>query len=252
MGTHDTGKLHGRTALITGAARRIGAAIARALHAEGMNLVLHYRDSEEEAHALQLSLEKARPHSVNLLCADLLQPGVAERMIQDSLVHWGRLDALINNASSFHPTPIGQISEADWHDLLGSNLKAPLFLSQAAAPHLAEQQGCIINLTDIHAQRPLKEHTLYCVAKAGLEMLTRSLARELGPQVRVNAVAPGAILWPEDNMPEKVKERIIANTALKRHGEPADIARAVVYLLKDADYMTGQVLTLDGGRSLRM
>ncbi len=252
MATYDTGKLHGRTALITGGARRIGAAIARRLHEEGMNLVLHYRNSREEASALQQALEQERPGSVTLLRGDLLRKGTAERLIRESLKPWGRLDALINNASSFYPTEIGAIDEEDWLDLMGSNLKAPLFLSQAAAPFLAQQQGCIINLTDIHAQRPMKGHTVYCIAKAGLDMLTRSLARELGPDVRVNAVAPGAILWPEEKLPAKVKKQIIADTALKRHGEPQDIAQAIVYLLRDAPFMTGQTLTLDGGRSLRI
>ncbi len=251
MVTHDTDKLSGRTALITGGAHRIGAAIARALHAEGMNLLLHYRQSHDAATALKDELEQARPGSVQLLRADLLRKNAAERIVQACLKRWGRIDALINNASSFYPTPVGKIDEQQWLDLMGTNLKAPLFLSQAAAPHLKKRHGNIVNLVDIHADRPMKQHTVYSVAKAGLVMLTKSLAREVGPKVRVNAVAPGAILWPEQGMSSKVKKEIIEGTALKRHGHPDDIARAVVYLLRDADYMTGQVLTLDGGRSLR-
>ena len=191
MASHDTGNLSGRTALITGAAHRIGTAIARALHAEGMNLVIHYRRSAADARQLQLELERQRPRSVVLVQADLLRKGAAQRIIRHSLKPWGRLDALINNASSFYPTPLGHIEESHWTDLLGTNLKAPLFLSQAAAPQLREHHGCIVNLADIHAERPMKDHSVYSIAKAGLVMLTKSLARELGPEVRVNAVAPG-------------------------------------------------------------
>lgn len=251
MTAHDTDKLAGRTALITGGAHRIGATIARALHAQGMNLLIHYRHSDTAARDLKAELEQTRLQSVQLQRADLLRKGSAERLVQGCLKHWGRIDALINNASSFYPTPVGKIDEAQWLDLMGTNLKAPLFLSQAAATHLGKRQGNIVNLVDIHADRPLKQHTVYSVAKAGLVMLTKSLARELGPKVRVNAVAPGAILWPEQGLSSKAKKQIVEGTALKRHGHPDDIARAVVYLLRDADYMTGQVLTLDGGRSLR-
>lgn len=216
-----------------------------------MNLVIHYRHSATDARQLKAELEQRRPRSVALVQADLLRKGAAQRIIHQSLKPWGRLDALINNASSFYPTPLGSIEEAHWNDLLGTNLKAPLFLSQAAAGPLGEQRGCIVNLVDIHADRPMKEHTVYSIAKAGLVMLTKSLARELGPEVRVNAVAPGAILWPEQGLSPRVKKQIVADTALKRHGHPDDIAKAVVYLVKEASYMTGQVLTLDGGRSLR-
>lgn len=242
--------LDGKVALITGAARRVGAGIARHLHAQGMNLVLHYRHSKADAQALQRELLAARPESVVLVQADLLNTAKLDSTIRVAVDAWGRLDALINNASSFYPTPLGTISEKNWDDLLGSNLKAPLFLSQAAAPALRESRGCIINITDIHADRPLKNHSVYCAAKAGLVMLTRSLARDLGPAIRVNAVAPGAILWPEHELDDLTKRRIVSSTALKRRGGPDDIARAISFLLRDAGYMTGQTVTVDGGRSL--
>ncbi len=236
--------------LITGAARRVGAVIARRLHAEGMNLVLHYRSSRKEAQLLQKELQARRPESVVLIQADLLQVSKSPHLVKEAAGVWGRLDALINNAATFYPTSVGNITEAHWDDLFGVNLKAPLFLSQAAAPYLAKQKGSIINITDIHAERPLKSHSVYCAAKAGLVMLTQSLAQELGPDVRTNAIAPGAIMWPEEGMDEFTKRRIISKTALKRHGDPEDIAEAVYYLLHGAQFMTGQVLTVDGGRSL--
>lgn len=239
-----------QVALITGGGKRIGAAIARYLHAKGMDLVLHYRHSEVASRDLQAELHGSRHNSVLLLQADLLNISKLTRMIQQILDHYGRLDVLINNASSFYPTPIGQANEHDWEDLLGTNLKAPFFLAQAAAPHLIANQGCIINLTDIHADRPLKFHPIYSIAKAGLVMLTKTLARELGPQVRVNAIAPGAILWPDHEMNEVAKQRIISATALKRHGNPEDIAKTVWFLIHEADYVTGQILNIDGGRTL--
>lgn len=239
-----------KVVLITGGVKRIGAAIARQLHATGMNLALHYRHSETAAHALQAELHDQRADSVLLLQADLLHMPKLTRMVQQIIDHYGRLDVLVNNASSFYPTPIGQIEENDWEDLLGTNLKVPLFLSQAAAPHLSSTQGCIINLVDIHAERPLKSHSVYSTAKAGLIMLTKALARELGPKVRVNAIAPGAILWPENDMDEVTKQRIVSNIALKRHGDPIDIAKTVLFLVRDAEYITGQVITVDGGRTL--
>lgn len=240
-----------KVALITGGARRIGASIARHLHAAGMQLVIHYRHSDVAAHALQEELNGQRPASVLLLQADLLQVPKLTRMIHDTINHYGRLDVLINNASSFYATPIGQAEENDWEDLLGTNLKAPFFLSQAAAPHLVNTHGCIINLVDIHAERPLKLHPIYSTAKAGLCMLTQSLARDMAPYVRVNAIAPGTILWPADSdLDEVTKQRMISNIPLKRHGEPEEIARVVLFLVRDAGYITGEILTVDGGRTL--
>jgi len=239
-----------KVVLITGGVKRVGATIARHLHGLGMNLVLHYRHSEKAAHALQAELQTQRPQSVLLLQADLLHTPKLMRMVQQTIEHYGRLDVLINNASTFYPTPIGQATESNWDDLIGTNLKVPFFLSQAAAPHLAAVQGCIVNLVDIYADRPLKQHTIYSAAKTGLIMVTKSLAKELGPHVRVNAVAPGAILWPENEMDEVAKQRIISSIPLKRQGDPTDIARAVYFLIQDAGYITGHVITVDGGRSL--
>lgn len=236
--------------LITGGARRVGAVMARHLHAQGLRIALHYRHSAKAARQLQAELQEQREDSVLLLQADLLAVNKINHMLQTVIDVWGRLDVLINNASSFYPTAVGKVTEKDWDDLLGSNLKAPFFLSQAAAPHLAKHQGCIINLADIHAERPLKNHPVYSIAKAGLVTATKALARELGPQVRVNAIAPGAIMWPEADMDDLAKQRIISNTALKRHGEPLDIARTAWFLIKDAPYITGQIIAVDGGRTL--
>jgi len=247
---HAPNTLDGRVALITGAAHRIGAAIARTLHAAGMNVVLHYRSSQAEAQALRDALNALRPASAACLQCELHDTSALEQMAKEAPQIWQRLDVLVNNASSFHATPMGGITEAHWEELVGSNLKAPLFLSQALAVNLRAQQGCIVNIADIHAERPLKNHTVYSIAKAGLVMLTRSLARELGPEVRVNAVAPGAILWPETDLETRIRQDIIAATALKRQGHPRDIARAVLFLICDADYISGEVLTVDGGRSL--
>lgn len=239
----------GKTVLVTGAARRIGAAIATHLHGEGMNVALHYRRSAAEANALCQALNASRPNSAILIRADLRDPAGVDSLIETTL-EWGRLDALINNASSFYPTPLGQVSEADWNDLIDSNLKAPFFLSQAAAPALRSSRGAIVNMIDIHALRPLCGYAVYCIAKAGLATLTRALARELGPEVRVNGIAPGAILWPETGLNEQQKRAVISRTALKRMGNPADVAAAVLYLVRDAAYVTGQILTVDGGRSI--
>jgi len=239
-----------KVAFITGGVKRVGAAIARQLHAVGMNLVLHYRHSETAAHALQAELNNQRSESVLLLQADLGHTGKLISMVRQMIDHYGRLDVLINNASSFYPTPIGKVGEKEWDDLFDSNLKAPFFLSQAAAPHLSKHHGCIINLVDIHAERPLKKHPVYSTTKAGLVMLTKALARELGPDVRVNAIAPGAILWPDNEMDDVSKQRIISNITLKRHGEPQDIAQAVLFLVRDGGYITGQVISVDGGRTL--
>jgi pteridine reductase len=243
--------MQGKVILITGGAKRVGAAICRRLHREGANLVIHYRSSEGEARALAAELNLLRHDSTALVKGDLLDPAAYSRIIGDAVGCFGRLDVLINNASSFYPTAVGEIGEKDWNDLIGTNLKAPLFLSQAAAPQLRKQHGCIVNIADIHAERPMKSYVVYSIAKAGLVGLTKSLAHELGPEVRVNAVAPGPIAWPEDDpkFDELERRRIISHTLLKRAGDPDDIARAVAYLVKDAAYVTGTVLPVDGGRS---
>ena len=243
--------LQDKTVLVTGAARRVGAEIARALHAEGANLALHYRRSAEAAKALVAELNAARPGSALAFQADLLETDHLPRLVADVVEHFGRLDALVNNASSFYATLMGNIGEREWNDLVGTNLKAPLFLSQAAAPHLAAARGAIVNITDIHDERPLKNFPLYCAAKAGLSGLTRALALELGPHVRVNAVAPGPILWPEDgSFDAAAQANVVARTLLKRCGDPADIARTVLFLIADAPFITGQILAVDGGRSV--
>ncbi|MBI2320191.1 MAG: pteridine reductase [Betaproteobacteria bacterium] len=245
--------LDGKAVLITGAARRVGAAIARRLHAAGANLALHYRRSEGEAKALQAELNAARADSVSLIQADLLDAAGLPEIVKNAVARFERLDALVNNASSFYPTPLGEITLRHWDELVGTNLKAPLFLAQAAAAHLRKSGGSIVNIADIHAERPLKSYVIYSTAKAGLLGLTRSLARELGPEVRVNAVAPGPIMWPEDGSFDEVsRQRVISYTLLKRMGEPDDIARAVYYFLAEAPYVTGQVLSVDGGRSVHL
>jgi pteridine reductase len=236
--------------LITGAARRVGAAIARALHAAGANLVLHYRSSAEDAAELARELNKARPGCTSLVSADLLEIDQLPALAHAAAEAFGGLDILVNNASSFYPTPVGDITEIDWDDLIGTNLKAPLFLSQAVAPALRASQGLIVNLADIHGMRPLRRHPVYSIAKAGLIMLTRSLARELGPHVRVNAIAPGPVLWPEDGLDTALQAEIIDRTALKRPGSAEDVARAVLFFATEAPYITGQILAVDGGRSV--
>ena len=244
--------MQNQTALITGAAKRIGAEISRMLHAEGMNIVIHYRASKDEAEALCNELNALRADSAIVVQADLLNISELPALAKKSADYWGSLNVLVNNASSFYPTPVGEITEAQWDDLVGSNLKAPLFLSQAAAAYLKSSQGNIINIVDIHGFRPMKEHPVYCAAKAGLAMLTQSLARELGPEIRVNGVAPGAILWPENDIDEQTQQLILDRTALKRQGEPKDIAATVRFLIRDADYITGQVIPVCGGRSLNI
>lgn len=244
--------MNGKVTLITGGAKRIGAETARTLHAAGMNIVIHYRSSRQEADELSYELNQLREHSAAIVQADLDDDNIYGQLIEDAVEVWGRLDVLVNNASSFFPTPVGSITLEQWHNLINSNLKAPLFLSQAAIQFLKETQGCIINIVDIHAFRPMKKHTVYCAAKAGLAMLTQSLARELGPDIRVNGIGPGAILWPEDDMDENTRKFIIERTALKRHGEPKDIAKAILFLVKDASYITGHIIPVDGGRSLNI
>lgn len=238
-----------KVVLITGAAHRIGATTARYLHEMGMNIVLHYRASRQAAQALQNELNAKREKSVILVQADLLATNALPALVKEAHTAWGRLDVLINNASTFYRTPMNKADDNQWNDLIGTNLKVPFFLAQAAAPYLSKHQGCIVNMVDIHAERPLKGYPIYSMAKAGLVMLTKSLACELGPDVRVNAIAPGAILWPED-IDEVTKQRIVNKTFLKRKGEPMDIARAIHFLINDAGYMTGQILAIDGGRSL--
>lgn len=249
-----TESLADKVVLVTGGARRVGAAVTRRLHAAGARVCVHYRSSHTEAHALQAELLAKRPGSAVLLQADLLKPGCAASLVQDTVAAFGRLDALVNNASSFYPTPLGDITEQSWDDLIGTNLKAPLFLSQAAARELRKQRGAIVNIVDIHAERPLPGFLAYTVAKSGLAGLTRALALELAPEVRVNGVSPGAILWPEDGeaFPPAERERITVQTPLRRTGTPEDIAGAVKYLLFDAPFVTGQVLAVDGGRSLAL
>jgi pteridine reductase len=244
----------GKVALITGGARRVGAAIGRLLHQGGMDLLVHYRSSAEQARALQAELNAVRADSVALVQADLLNAASLPAMVNETLQRFGRLDVLINNASSFFPTVVGEISEREWDDLMGTNLKTPLFLSQAAAPHLRRNHGCIVNIIDIHADRPMRNYVLYSVAKGGLLALTRSLAAELGPEVRVNGVSPGAIIWPEDERwsDELARQRIVQTTLLKRIGDPDDIARTVGFLVFDAPYITGQVIAVDGGRSIHL
>ena len=245
--------MHGKSVLITGGAKRVGAAICRRLHAAGANLMLHYRTSAGEARLLQAELNHVRQDSVALIQADLLDLAKLPAIVEQTLATYGRLDAVVNNASSFFQTPVGDISPSDWDDLIGTNLRAPLFLAQAAAAALKKTQGAIVNITDIHAERPLKNFVVYSIAKAGLVGLTRSLARELAPEVRVNAVAPGPILWPDDeSFDELSRQRIISNTPLRREGTPEDIAKAVHFLLADASYVTGETINVDGGRHVAM
>jgi pteridine reductase len=248
----NSNSLTDKTALITGGAKRIGAEIARTLHAQGANIVIHYRSSGTEAEQLCEKLNSQRANSAQLIQLDLDNTSEVDKLVDDAASCWDGLDILINNASSFYPTPIGSIKMSDWDNLFNSNLKAPLFLSQAAAPYLQKTSGCIVNMVDIHAFRPMRKHPVYCAAKAGLAMLTQSLARELGPDIRVNGVAPGAILWPENSMDASTRDHILSRTALQRAGEPADIARTVLFLVRDADYITGQIIPVDGGRSLNI
>jgi pteridine reductase len=247
---NDNFALRDQVVLITGGARRVGAEIARTLHAAGANILIHYRSSAAAAIALADEFNRMREHSAAIIAAHLLNADAPDKLVAATLLEFGRLDILINNASSFYSTPVGEITLPQWDDLVGSNLKAPLFLAQAAAPSLRAQRGLIINMIDIHALRPLKAHPVYSAAKAGLAMLTRSLARELGPEIRVNGIAPGPVLWPEDEMDEALKREIIGKTALRRHGTPQDVARTALFLAKDAPYITGQIIAVDGGRSI--
>ena len=237
-------------ALVTGSARRIGAAIARALHAAGYDLALHYRSSSDDVDALAAELERVRPGSTVRLQADLAEFDRLPELVAQTVGRFGRLDALVNNASGFFPSPVGDATPAQWDALFATNARAPLFLAQAAAPHLARNGGAIVNLTDLYGERPLPGHSIYCMAKAALLMATKSLALELGPEVRVNAVSPGAILWPEDGGDDAARRAMLQRTPLARTGTPEEVAEAVRWLLQDATYCTGQVIHLDGGRRL--
>ncbi len=241
--------LTGKWALITGAARRVGAEIASTLHAQGAGVAIHYRGSADHARTLVRQLNDRRPDSALAIQADLLQTDQLGGLVDTVVHHSGRLDILVNNASSFYPTPLASVTEAQWTDLIGTNLKAPLFLAQAALPHLKATHGVIINIVDIHAVRPLRDHTAYGAAKAGLAFLTRALARDLAPDIRVNGVAPGAILWPDGGVTDGMRDTVLRQIPLRRVGEPADIASCVLYLVRDASYVTGQIIAVDGGRS---
>ena len=252
MRTNNSKNINHKVALVTGSARRVGAEISRQLHAAGMNINIHCNHSKEEALSLAEALNTIRTNSAHVLYGDLLDHGDILQIVDESTKPWGRIDLLVNNASTYYPTPVGEITPTMWDDLVGTNLKAPLFLSQAAAPWLKESHGNIINIVDIHAERPLKTYTTYCAAKAGLAMLTKCLAMELGPNIRVNGIAPGSIIWPEgkSSLSEAMKTQIIEKTALGRMGAPEDIAKMVVHLANDADYITGQIIAVDGGLSL--
>jgi pteridine reductase len=242
--------IEGKSALVTGGARRLGAAIARRLHAAGANVLLHYRDSEADAARLEAELNAQRPRSALKVKAELLAPIAPRALVSAALDGFGRLDILVNNASSFFPVELGAIEASHWEELVGSNLRAPLFIAQEAAAELAKREGAIVNVVDIHADRPLKGYPVYSVAKAGLAALTRSLALELAPRVRVNGVSPGAIAWPDDGQFEPAeRSRILATTPLGRIGSPEDVAQAVEFLAC-APYVTGQILAVDGGRSI--
>ena len=246
--------MQGKVILVTGGAKRVGAAICRRLHAQGAYLIVHYRSSLDEAKALSDELNRQRPESVALAQADLLDTDLLPSLVEKAIKRFGRLDVLINNASSFFPTLLQQCTMNDWDDLVGSNLQAPLFLTQAAASYLKERRGCVVNIIDIHTERPLKNYVIYNAAKGGLLALTKSLAVEMAPEVRVNGVSPGPILWPEAGewSDDTARQQIIASTLLQRCGEPDDIAKTVQFLIADAPYITGQVIAVDGGRSIAL
>ena len=247
MDTQSTAKV----ILITGASRRIGAEIARTLHRSGHRIIVHYHASSAAAEKLCDELNAIRPTSAQCLCGNLLETTSLPELVAKAQALWQRLDVLINNASTFYPTPVGHTEESHWNDLFGTNLKAPYFLAQATLPYLKEHAGCIVNITDVHAERPMKDYPVYSMAKSGLLMMTRALARELAPEIRVNAVAPGAIIWPENDMTDSTQAQILSRIALRRQGQPQDIARTVRFLIDDAPYITGQVINVDGGRSIQ-
>jgi pteridine reductase len=242
--------LAGKTVLVTGAAKRVGATLARTFHAAGANVVLHYRSSAEQAMQLAGELEGARPGSIATVQSDLLDVSRFAPLIEATTGAFGQLDVLVNNASSFYPTPVGEITETQWDDLVGSNLKAPLFLAQAAASALRLSRGLILNIADIHGLRPLRRYPVYSVAKAGLIMLTKALARELAPHVRVNAIAPGPVMWPEEGADKDLQAKILERTLLRRLGSPEDVARTALFFAAEAPYVTGQIMAVDGGRSV--
>ena len=236
--------------VITGAAKRVGAVMAETFCEAGYDLALSYRHSRAEAEALAARCEAKRAQSCLVLPLDLADTAALAPFVDRVVAHYGRLDALVNNASSFYPTPLANATEAQWDDLFAANAKAPFFLAQAAAPHLARARGCIVNLVDIYGERPLAKHPIYSMAKAALGMMTMALAKDLGPEVRVNGIAPGAVLWPESGKAETERRELLARTPLGRAGEPADLARAALFLVRDAPYVTGQILRVDGGRTL--
>jgi pteridine reductase len=246
--------MQGKVVLVTGGAKRVGAAICRRLHAAGAQIAVHYRRSEHEAEELQDELNHLRAKSAAMFQADLLDLNALSQLVNKVIKRFGQLDVLVNNASSFYATPLAELDDPQWRDLLGTNLKAPLFLAQAAASELRRRHGCIVNIADIHAERPMHGHLLYSVAKAGLVALTKGLAQELAPQVRVNAIAPGVIIWPENEawQDQEQRRKIVAHTLLKREGEPEDIARTAQFLIADAPYITGEVIAVDGGRSVNL
>jgi pteridine reductase len=248
--SNEVASLEGKVVLITGGARRVGAEIARMMHDAGARVLIHYRSSAQAAAELAEELNRARAGTAAVHGSDLLHPDASENLVAAAVRMFGGVDVLINNASSFSPSKVGEITRAQWNDLIGTNLQAPLFLAQAAVPSLALRRGLIINIVDIHGLKPLKGYPVYSVAKAGLAMLTRSLARELGPEIRVNGIAPGPVLWPEHDMDEALKHEIVGKTALRRHGSPADVARTALFLAKDAPFITGQIIAVDGGRSI--
>lgn len=236
--------------VITGAAKRVGAVMAETFCEAGYDLAVSYRHSRAEAEALAARCEAKRAQSCLVLPLDLSDTAALAPFVERVVTHYGRIDALINNASSFYPTPLANATEAQWDDLFAANAKAPFFLAQAAAPHLARARGCIVNLVDIYGERPLARHPIYSMAKAALAMMTMALAKDLGPEVRVNGIAPGAVLWPESGKAEAERRELLARTPLGRAGEPADLARAALFLVRDAPYVTGQILRVDGGRTL--
>ncbi len=236
--------------MITGSAKRIGAQCARMLHADGCDLFLHYRSSKQQVLQLYDELNAIRPGSAKIIQADLLNMAELSLMAKEVKSVWGQLDVLINNASEFYPRQVQKVTEQEWDELLGSNLKAPFFLAQKFSGLLSENKGCIVNIIDIHAERGLKGYPVYSIAKAGLAAMTKVLAKELGPEIRVNGVSPGAILWPENQMLEAEKAEILQRVALRRSGEPDDIAKAVSFLVFGANYVTGQIISVDGGRTL--
>jgi pteridine reductase len=242
--------INNKWVLITGGAKRIGARIARTLHAEEMNLVIHFNTSSDAANELCSELNSIRNDSAIAIGSNLTNQTEVESLITKVIETTGKLDVLINNASTFYPMPIEDITLDDWDNLMGTNLKAPFFLCKHAAPHIKESKGCIINMVDIHASKPLKNHPIYGSAKSGLVMLTRSLAKDLAPEVRVNGIAPGMILWPENEPSEEIKQKVIDQIPLKRSGEPNDIAQTVLFLIAHADYITGQIIAVDGGRGI--